>query len=77
MTRRELLAGSIFGAMSVRADDSARPRRITLRSADGVNVYGWYYSTSGKNLPAILLFHQAGSNHADRDRSALGRPDVG
>lgn len=35
---------------------------VTLTAADGVRVFGQYYSTPGKAKALILLFHQAGSN---------------
>jgi pimeloyl-ACP methyl ester carboxylesterase len=40
-------------------------RPITLRASDGVSVYAWHDPATDNTLPAILLFHQAGSNHAE------------
>jgi dienelactone hydrolase len=64
LSRRELLPVFLSGAASMNADSTdARP--LTLRASDGVSVYAWDYPAAGKTLPAILLFHQAGSNHAE------------
>ena len=64
LSRRELLPVFLAGAASMSAG-SAEPRPLTLRASDGVSVYAWHYPAAGKTLPAILLFHQAGSNHAE------------
>jgi dienelactone hydrolase len=64
LTRRELLPVFLAGAMTLEAD-TPQPRQIALRTSDGVTVYAWHYAASEKNKPAILLFHQAGSNHAE------------
>jgi dienelactone hydrolase len=65
MTRRELFPLVLAGTISGRAADTPAPQPITLKALDGVNVYGWHYAAADKALPAILLFHQAGSNHAE------------
>jgi dienelactone hydrolase len=44
---------------------AAEPARIVLTASDGVRVFAWHYPAANKHLPAILLFHQAGSNHAE------------
>jgi dienelactone hydrolase len=64
LSRRELFPAFFAGAISLRAG-IPEPRRVTLRSSDGVSVYAWHYPAADKTLPAILLFHQAGSNHAE------------
>ncbi len=63
LTRRQLLR--VFaGALSERAT-AAEPRPIVLRAFDGGSVYAWHYPAVDNSLPAILLFHHAGSNHAE------------
>ncbi len=37
---------------------------VSFRASDGVTVYG-EYSPGDQNKPVILLFHQAGSSHAE------------
>jgi dienelactone hydrolase len=64
LSRRELLPVFLAGAASMNAG-SSEPRPLTLRASGGVSVYAWHYPAAGKALPAILLFHQAGSNHAE------------
>ena len=64
LTRRQLFPAFVAGALSARAA-AAEPRPIVLRASDGVSVYAWHYPAADKSLPAILLFHQAGSNHAE------------
>ena len=64
LTRRQLFPAFAAGALSARAA-AAEPRPIVLRASDGVNVYAWHYPAVDSSLPAILLFHQAGSNHAE------------
>ncbi len=64
LSRRELMPLVLAGALSASAD-SPRPEPIVLRASDGVSVYAWHYAAANKNQPAILLFHQAGSNHAE------------
>lgn len=50
------------------ADKTAADKNpITLTASDGVKVYAWESSTGDKSKPIILLFHQAGSNHAEYD----------
>jgi dienelactone hydrolase len=61
LSRRRLLLGSA-ATLTVKA---AAPERVTLTAADGVRVYGWHYAAADKRKPTILLFHQAGSNHAE------------
>jgi dienelactone hydrolase len=63
-SRRELFPLFLAGALSVKAT-SPEPRPITLEASDGVKVYAWHYAAADKAKPAILLFHQAGSNHAE------------
>ncbi|MCU1257724.1 MAG: hypothetical protein JWO80_609 [Bryobacterales bacterium] len=70
LSRRELLPVFLAGAASMNAG-SPEPRPLTLRASDGVSVYAWHYPAAGKRLPAILLFHQAGSNHAEYATIAL------
>lgn len=36
---------------------------VQFTAADGVTVYGVYYAAANSSWPAILLFHQASSNH--------------
>ena len=43
---------------------AATPVPITLTASDGVRVYAWRYEQA-TTKPTILLFHQAGSNHAE------------
>jgi alpha-beta hydrolase superfamily lysophospholipase len=50
-----------------RAHAAADANPVTLVASDGVKVYGWVASTGDKGKPIILLFHQAGSNHAEYD----------
>jgi dienelactone hydrolase len=64
LSRRELLPVFLAGAICGKAD-VPDPQRIALRASDGVSVYAWHYAAADKTLPAILLFHQAGSNHAE------------
>jgi dienelactone hydrolase len=64
LTRRQLFPAFAAWALSARAAAS-EPRLITLRASDGASVYAWHYPAADKTLPAILLFHQAGSNHAE------------
>jgi dienelactone hydrolase len=63
LSRRELLPALLGG--SVLKADAPEPQRITLKASDGVAVYAWHYAAADKTRPAILLFHQAGSNHAE------------
>lgn len=44
---------------------AARPKPVHLHAADGVTVYGSYYSNGNPFRPLILLFHQAGSNRGE------------
>ena len=64
LTRRQLFPAFAAGALSARAAASG-PRPIALRASDGLSVYAWHYPAVDNSLPAILLFHQAGSNHAE------------
>ena len=43
----------------------AKAEPVTLRAADGVQVYGQYWPASRKHAPLILAFHQAGSSHVE------------
>jgi dienelactone hydrolase len=43
----------------------AKPSQIVLTAADGVKVFAWHYPAADASKPAILFFHQAGSNHAE------------
>jgi dienelactone hydrolase len=63
-SRRELFPLALAAAIFAKAD-TPEPQRIALKAADGVSVYAWHYAAADKTLPAILLFHQAGSNHAE------------
>jgi dienelactone hydrolase len=63
-SRRQLFPVLLGGARFAKVAAS-EPRPITLRASDGVNVYAWHEPAADKTLPAILLFHQAGSNHAE------------
>ena len=38
---------------------------VTLTAADGVKVYGEFWSAQGAKAPLILAFHQAGSSRAE------------
>ncbi len=62
ISRRTLLLASaapLLGAV-------APPVPITLTASDGVKVFAWHYRAArDKSNSAILLFHQAGSNHAE------------
>jgi dipeptidyl aminopeptidase/acylaminoacyl peptidase len=71
LSRRELFPAFFVGTISLHAA-IPEPRRITLRSSDGVSVYAWHYPATDKTLPAIPLFHQAGSNHAEYATIAPG-----
>jgi dienelactone hydrolase len=42
-----------------------KPTPLTLTASDGVKVFAWHYPAADNAKPAILLFHQAGSNHAE------------
>src|SRR5258708_7902111 len=64
LRRRQVLPLLLAPALSMKAQ-APEPRRVTLRASDGVTVYAWHYSAADKTKPAILLFHQAGSNHAE------------
>lgn len=64
-SRRELFPLFLTGAISGKAAETPAPRRIVLKASDGVSVYAWHYAAANNSLPAILLFHQAGSNHAE------------
>jgi dienelactone hydrolase len=44
---------------------AAAPKPVQLRAADGVTVYGDFYSNGNPYRPLILLFHQAGSNRGE------------
>jgi dienelactone hydrolase len=57
------------GAISGKAEVPA-PRRIVLKASDGVDAYAWHYAAADRARPAILLFHQAGSNHAEYETIA-------
>ncbi len=51
-------------------DATASPAEATpvrLTAADGVTVHAWHASTGDRGQPIVLLFHQAGSNHAEYD----------
>jgi dienelactone hydrolase len=61
ISRRQLLLGA---AATVTAA-APTPSPITLTAADSVKVFAWHYAASDAAKPAILLFHQAGSNHAE------------
>jgi dienelactone hydrolase len=63
-SRRELFPLLFASALPFKAA-TPEPHPITLEAADGVKVYAWHYAASDKTRPAILLFHQAGSNHAE------------
>ncbi|MDE3136806.1 MAG: alpha/beta fold hydrolase [Acidobacteriota bacterium] len=43
----------------------AAPQPVQFRAADGVTVYGDFYSNGRPHRPLILLFHQAGSNRGE------------
>jgi dienelactone hydrolase len=60
ISRRSLLAA----AVPMLAKD-AEPKRVILTASDGVKVFAWHYAAADNTKPAILLFHQAGSNHAE------------
>ena len=68
-SRREMLPIFLAGAISAKAEVTA-PRRVVLKASDGVTVYAWHYAAADKARPAILLFHQAGSNHAEYETIA-------
>ena len=68
-SRREMFPLVLAGAISGKAEVPA-PRRIVLKASDGVNVYAWHYAAADRARPAILLFHQAGSNHAEYETIA-------
>ena len=44
---------------------AASPVPLTLTASDGVKVFAWHYPATDPHRPTILLFHQAGSNHAE------------
>lgn len=53
---------SLIGALALQLHAS---EPVTLTASDGVKVYGDFYPAGSKSAPYILLFHQAGSNHAE------------
>jgi dienelactone hydrolase len=53
----------ILSFMSVAIALAGQP--VSFLAADGVRVYGEFYPAGGKTAPVILLFHRAGSNHAE------------
>ena len=63
-SRRDLFPLLLAGALPFKAATS-EPHPITLEASDGVKVYARHYAAADKTKPAILLFHQAGSNHAE------------
>jgi dienelactone hydrolase len=60
ISRRNLLL--LFAAAAAKG---AGPTPVTLTASDGVRVYGWHYPSTGTRKIPIVLFHQAGSNHAE------------
>jgi pimeloyl-ACP methyl ester carboxylesterase len=60
LSRRQVL----FGAAAL----VLRPTPLTLTASDGVKVFAWQYPAVGARKPMVLLFHQAGSNHAEYSR---------
>jgi dienelactone hydrolase len=60
ISRRSLLLASAMPLLK-----GAGPTQITLTASDGVRVFAWHYPAADTRKPAILLFHQAGSNHAE------------
>ena len=61
ISRRSLLLGSV----SSLARAAKWPIPVTLTASDGVRVFAWHYEGPDARKPVILLFHQAGSNHAE------------
>jgi len=70
LSRRQLFPVLLGGATFAKVAAS-EPQPIILRASDGVSVYAWHEPATDKALPAILLFHQAGSNHAEYAPIAL------
>jgi len=62
LSRRTLLM-TFAAAPFARA--AGAPVPVTLTAGDGVKVFGWHYQGRDKSESPILLFHQAGSNHAE------------
>lgn len=44
---------------------AAKPKPVQLRAADGVTIYGAFYTNGDPYRPLILLFHQAHSNRGE------------
>jgi dienelactone hydrolase len=56
---------------------AAKPKPVQFRAADGVTVYGAYYTNGDPYRPLILLFHQAGSNRGEYATIAPRLVDAG
>jgi dienelactone hydrolase len=70
MHRRGLMALAL--TLAARQTVAAPPASggVTLHTADGVTVFGALTRATGARRGTILLFHQAGSNHAEYDTIA-------
>jgi dienelactone hydrolase len=55
----------IFALAALFAAMLGAQQPVTFPATDGVRVYGALYPANNKAQPIILLFHQAGSNHAE------------
>ena len=60
MIRRAWLLISLMLLVRVAVAES-----VVLTAADGVKVYGEFWSAAGSKTPLILTFHQAGSSRAE------------
>jgi dienelactone hydrolase len=60
---RSILCLFIFVAAGVAAMQAQQA--VTLTASDGVTVFGVEYKAQSPIAPIILLFHQAGSSHAE------------
>lgn len=58
---RSLLFSLLAAASLLRAAEQP----VTFQNAAGVPVFGEFYSADAPSRPTILLFHMAGSNHAE------------
>ena len=77
--RRRLKVGVYLPAVLsiVPAALAAKPKAVQFRAADGVVIYGSYYSNGDPYRPLVLLFHQAGSNRGEYATIAPRLVDAG
>lgn len=65
MRRKWKLGVYLATALALAPAALAAPKPVRFRAADGVTVFGAYYSNGNPHRPLILLFHQAGSNRGE------------